>query len=78
VAVLLGPRNKLDEAIAHLRRAIEIDPRNGQAHHNLSVAYRLQGRIDAAIVEAQTAVRLQPDSAPAQTQLQQLLAARGR
>ncbi len=78
LAMILGPRNKLDEAIAHLQRTLDINPRNSQAHHNLSVAYGLQGRIDQAIAEAQSAVRLQPDFVAAQTQLQRLLAARGR
>jgi tetratricopeptide (TPR) repeat protein len=68
----------LDDAVAHLRRVVEINPRNGDAYHNLSVAYGLQRRIDPAIAAAQEAVRLKPDSAPARQQLQQLLAARNR
>ena len=68
----------MDEAIAHLRRVVEIDPRNGDAYRNLALAYTLQGKIDQAIPEAQAAVRLQPQSAEARDQLQRLLAVRGR
>jgi tetratricopeptide (TPR) repeat protein len=75
---MLGPRNQLDEAIAHLQKVVEINPRNGDAYHNLSVAYGLQRRLDPAIAAAQEAVRLKPDFAPARVQLRQLLAARGR
>ena len=78
LAVMLGPRNQLDEAIAHLRRVVEINPLHADAYHNLSVAYGLQRRLDDAIAAAQAAVRLKPDSAVAQQQLQQLLAARNR
>jgi Tfp pilus assembly protein PilF len=78
IALIVGPRNQLDEAIRHLQRVVEINPRNGDAYHNLSVAYSLQGRIEPAIAASQAAVRLQPGSAPAQAQLQRLLATRGR
>ena len=66
--------NRLDEAIAHLQRVVEIDPRNGDAYRNLALAYALQRKIDQAIPAAQAAVRLQPDSAAARDQLQRLLA----
>ena len=78
LAMILGPRNRLDDAIAHLRRVVEINPRNGEAYRNLALAHSLQGKIAQAIPEAQTAVRLEPDSAAARSQLQQLLARRGR
>ena len=78
LGVILGPRNQLNEAIVHLQRAVEINPLNGDAYHNLAVAYGLQRRLDEAVAAAQTAVRLKPGSAPAQQQLQRLLAARSR
>ena len=76
--MILGPRNQLGEAVAHLRRVLEINPRNADAHQNLAVAYELQGHVDAAIQEAQEAVRLKPDSIAARNQLQRLLTARRR
>ena len=75
--MLLGPQNRLDEAIAHLRRVIDLNPRNGEAHRNLSVAYGLQGKLDEAIAEARSALRIQPDSTAARQQLDRLLAVRG-
>ena len=71
---LLGPRYQLDEAVAHLRRAVEINPRHADGYHNLSVADGLQGRIGEGITAAQAALRLKPDSPAAQQQLQRLLA----
>jgi tetratricopeptide (TPR) repeat protein len=76
--MLLGPQNRLEEAIAHLRRVIELTPRNSEAHRNLSVAYGLQGKIDDAIAEAREALRIQPDSAAARQHLDRLLAMRGQ
>ena len=78
LAMLLGPQNRLDEAIAHLRRVVELSPRNSEAHRNLSVAYGLQGKLDQAIAEVREALRVQPDSAAARQQLDRLLAARRR
>lgn len=47
--VLLGPRNQIDEAMcSHLRRVIEINPRNADVHRNLAVGLGLQGKIDEA------------------------------
>jgi tetratricopeptide (TPR) repeat protein len=74
--MLLGPRNRIDEAIGHLVKALEINPRNADAHRNLSVALGFKGRIGEAIAEARQALKLQPDSAAAQQQLDLLLKAR--
>ena len=81
LAVIVGPRNRIDEAIVHLRKAIEINPRHAEAHRNLGVALGFQGRVDEAIREVQAALRLRPDSAEAREQLATLLkakSARGR
>lgn len=74
LGVLLGPRYELDEAIRHLQRAVEINPRHADGYHNLAVAYGLRGHIEEGIAAARAAIRLNPDSAPAQQQLQRLLA----
>ena len=76
--MLLGPRNRIDEAIVHLRRALAINPQHADAHRNLAVALGFKGRIDEAIVEAREALKLQPDSAEALQQLNLLLKARPR
>jgi len=76
LAMLLGPQNRIDEAIAHLQRAIAINPQHGEAHRNLAVAYGLQGRLDDAIAHARTALRIQPESALVREHLDRLLEAR--
>ena len=78
LAVLLGPRNQLDEAIAHLRRVIEISPRHADAHRNLAVGLGLQGKLDEAIRHDRTSLRLQPRSAVTRDHLNALLKAAGR
>ena len=41
---------------ARLKPVVEINPRNGDAFQNLSVAYGLQGRLDDALAAAQSAL----------------------
>ena len=65
----------MDEAIAHLRRVIEIDPQHADAHRNLAMALGLQGRLDDALARARTARRLAPDSPEVAQLLTQLEAA---
>jgi tetratricopeptide (TPR) repeat protein len=75
LAMLLGPENRIDEAIAQLERVIAINPRHGDAHRNLAVAFGLQGRLDEAIAHARTALRIQPGSAVIRDHLERLHAA---
>ena len=44
----MSKQNKLDEAIALMKRLVEIDPEEIMAHSNLSVYYMQQGRIEDA------------------------------
>jgi tetratricopeptide (TPR) repeat protein len=74
--MLLGPQNRIDEAVAHLQRVIAFNPRHGDAHRNLAVAFGLQGRLDEAIAHARAALRITPGSAVIRDHLQRLLAAR--
>jgi Flp pilus assembly protein TadD len=62
-----------------VRRTVELDPQNGDAHRNLAVALGLRGRLDDAIREAGVAQRLLPESrevADHLARLQQTRAAR--
>jgi predicted O-linked N-acetylglucosamine transferase (SPINDLY family) len=56
----LAQRGQLDQAIALLRRAIELQPGHAAAHHNLGSAYRDRGERQAALAAYQEAARLQP------------------
>lgn len=53
-------QNRLDEAIAHYRRSIEIRP-TAEAHTFLGWVYSFQGRHEDAIAECRTAIAVDPD-----------------
>ena len=57
---LLRQQNKLDDAIYWYKRSIGVLPGNRAAHTNLAVAYRYQGKNDAAISEYQVLLKMNP------------------
>jgi protein O-GlcNAc transferase len=61
----LAQRAQLDEAIALLQRAIELEPAHAAAHHNLGSAYRDRGEPQAALAAYREAARLAPEFAEA-------------
>lgn len=61
----LAQRAQLDEAIALLRRAVELEPGHAVAHHNLGSAYRDRGETQAALAAYREAARLAPGFAEA-------------
>ncbi|MEI2688390.1 MAG: tetratricopeptide repeat protein [Anaerolineae bacterium] len=73
---------QVEQVEADLERAVEIDPGLFAAHYNLAITYAgscaLPDALARAIVEAQTAVRLQPDSAEAHRLLGSLYQQAGR
>ncbi|WP_449417981.1 tetratricopeptide repeat protein [Phormidium nigroviride] len=52
---------KLDEAIAHYRKAVEINPDSPLAYHNLGKALQQNGQLEDAIAAQQKAIILQPN-----------------
>jgi predicted O-linked N-acetylglucosamine transferase (SPINDLY family) len=58
-------QGRLAEAVALLRRAVELDPTNGAAHHNLGSALRDRGERQAALAAYREAARLAPQLAEA-------------
>ena len=65
--MLLGRQGRLDEAIAHLERVIDINPQNAEARRNLALAYRLKGEVlkaDAIAAAALTSSPLPPPLPP--------------
>jgi tetratricopeptide (TPR) repeat protein len=70
-------RDRLDPAISHYRRALELKPHYAEAHSNLGNALTLQGEIDAAIWHLRRAVAYDPDLAGAHTNLGNALSTRG-
>jgi predicted O-linked N-acetylglucosamine transferase (SPINDLY family) len=61
----LAQRGQLDQAIALLRRALELEPANAAACHNLASAYRDRGERQAALAAYREAARLEPAFAEA-------------
>ncbi len=60
---------RLDEAIAHYQKALEINPDDAQDHNNLGTVMALSGRLDEAIVQFRKALELKPDFVEARKNL---------
>ena len=60
-----GEQGKLDEAIAHYSRAIEINPEFSEAFISLGLALTAQGKFDAAIIRYRRAIEIEPNDATA-------------
>lgn len=58
-------REATEEAIAHFRKAIELDPTYASAHANLAAVYLKTGELDLALPLLQKAVELDPSLADA-------------
>jgi tetratricopeptide (TPR) repeat protein len=70
---------RLPEAVAHLERAVRLQPESGQAHSDLGIALAgTPGRLDDAIAEFRTAMRLRPDSEVPHINMANALAQAGR
>lgn len=55
-----GQEGKLDEAVAHLRKAVSIYPDYLKAHNDLATFLLAQGRLDEAAEELRRAVEIDP------------------
>jgi len=58
--VYLG-EGRIDEAIIHLKKAIEIDPNRAKAHGNLSEAYGKKGMYEEGLKEALKSLEFDPE-----------------
>jgi tetratricopeptide (TPR) repeat protein len=52
---------RVDDAVAQLRRAVQIAPRDAEARSNLGTALQARGELPAALRELEAAARLKPD-----------------
>ena len=73
----LEERGLVDEAIAHYREAMKIDPNKPRAYVNLGAALEKRGLIDDAIAHYRQAVTIEPDNADAHYNLGVALEKRG-
>ena len=78
IAINLVQKGKMDEAIAHYDKALELDPTYGEAHYNLANALVRLGRVTEAISHYEKAVELNPNNAMAFHNLGSVLAQSGR
>jgi tetratricopeptide (TPR) repeat protein len=74
----LVDRGRVDEAIAHYRRALQIQPTCAVAHHNLGLALIQQDCVDEAIVHYRKALQIQPSLEVAHSNLANALVRQGR
>ncbi|MGP8200625.1 MAG: tetratricopeptide repeat protein [Limisphaerales bacterium] len=56
----LVEKGKLDEAMTHYQKAVDINPKSAEAHNNLGLALGLKGKVDQAIDQYQLALHINP------------------
>lgn len=74
---LLRTLRRLDEAAEHLRRVVEMTPRDPRAHGNLADLLAQEGRLDEAEPHYRSALDLDPGNSLAHNRLGNVLRERG-
>ena len=74
LGIALAEQGKLDAAIPHFERALQLDPNALEVHNNLGITLARQGKLEAAIPHFERALQLNPDFAQAGCTLAWLLA----
>ena len=78
LAAALADRDRLEEAIGHYRRSLDINPHDAEATNSLGVLLARLGRVDEAMACYRKSQEIQPGYALAYYNLGSLLAERGR
>jgi tetratricopeptide (TPR) repeat protein len=78
VAMLFLEARRLDEAIVHFGRSLELNPASAPTQYNLGYALALRGRRDDAVMRFREALRLDPDHAQAHNNLAAMLQLAGQ
>jgi tetratricopeptide (TPR) repeat protein len=63
LGITLTSQGRLDEAIEHFQKALEIYPNYPEYHNNIGVALLRKGQVDEAVVHFQKALEIRPDYA---------------
>jgi protein O-mannosyl-transferase len=69
---------RLDEAIVHFRRSLELNSESASTQYNLGYAFALSGRRDDAVKQFREGLRLDPDYAQAHNNLAAMLQLAGQ
>jgi protein O-GlcNAc transferase len=70
--VLLFGAGRIQEAIRHLRNAVELSPDSATAHSDLGGALAQAGRAEEALTHIRMALAIDPDNAAARENLSRL------
>jgi tetratricopeptide (TPR) repeat protein len=78
LGIALMQKGRMDEAITHFQKALQINPDNAVAHNNFGNALSQEGRVDEAITQYQKALRIDPNLALAHINLGLVLFQQGK
>jgi Flp pilus assembly protein TadD len=78
LGIALQNCGRLDQAVAHYRRAIELDPLYNEAYNNLAGGLLVQRKFDDAIICCRKAIQLRPEYAHAYSNIGLAFQAKGK
>ena len=78
LGLALSEQGKLDEAILHYSKALQIDPRYDRVYNHFAIAMARKGNIKEAIVLLRQGLNIDPNHARAQNNLANLLSSQGK
>ena len=78
MGVTLGKQGKIEEATAHFRESLRMNPLYARPHYNLANAFLQQGKIQEAIFHFSEALRVQPDFAEVHNNLGNIFYSQGK
>jgi tetratricopeptide (TPR) repeat protein len=61
LGLVLANQGKLDEAIVHYKKALQLNPKYPETHNNLGAAFAKQGKTDEAIEQYHNALQIKSD-----------------
>jgi Flp pilus assembly protein TadD len=76
--MMLADRGQQEEALQHVQRAVDLQPRNADAQANLGILLARRGNLDGAVSHLKVALELTPDNARVRDNLGAVLALRRR
>lgn len=76
LGVALKDQGRVEEAVTHFNKTIQLDPQFTEAYNNLANAYILQGQIDKALINYRIALDIDPNNPTLHTNLANALVKR--